>query len=165
VKKRDGFVSNSSSSSFIVAFKEKPQTKEELKKILFGDIEIHSFYDNFLTAEQAAKIIFNDFKEPIGEKEIIKELGCGWPQVEGDPIPEYPISDFNEPKEERFDRYERYRKEVEEWNTQATKKFMEESKGMQYFIFEYSDNDGSPYCALEHGGTFDNVPNIRVSKH
>jgi hypothetical protein len=37
MKIRIGFVSNSSSSSFIVAFRNKPKTVEEIKKLMFGD--------------------------------------------------------------------------------------------------------------------------------
>ena len=41
MKIRNGFVSNSSSSSFVVAFDKKPETVEELKKLLFGEEEVY----------------------------------------------------------------------------------------------------------------------------
>ena len=44
MKIRNGFVSNSSSSSFIVAFPKMPDSKEELKSFLNSDIDI-SYYD------------------------------------------------------------------------------------------------------------------------
>ena len=37
MKIRNGFVSNSSSSSFIVAFPEKPKSAEHVRKMMFGD--------------------------------------------------------------------------------------------------------------------------------
>lgn len=48
MKIRNGFVSNSSSSSFIVSFDKKPSSAEELREILFGDKEyIEHRYDLF----------------------------------------------------------------------------------------------------------------------
>jgi len=45
MKVRNGFVSNSSSSSFIVAWNKKPESVEEVKNILFGDAKTHYMYD------------------------------------------------------------------------------------------------------------------------
>ena len=47
MKIRNGFVSNSSSSSFILSFNEHPSNKETLKKELFGDQKIlNDIYDD-----------------------------------------------------------------------------------------------------------------------
>ena len=45
MKKRLGFVSNSSSSSFIITFDKVPETVEELKELLFEDQEFITKYD------------------------------------------------------------------------------------------------------------------------
>jgi hypothetical protein len=62
MKIRTGFVSNSSSSSFIVAFAKVPESQEELQQMLFGDDEKFSIYgDTFLTADVAA-VVWRDLK-------------------------------------------------------------------------------------------------------
>jgi len=45
------------------------------------------------------------------------------------------------------------------------KKFMDDNAGKSIYIFEYSDNDGEFECTMEHGGIFQNLPNIVVSHH
>ena len=62
MKTRNGFVSNSSSSSFIVGFDTIPKTVEELKKLLFKNDKILSAYDIELDTQKAADIIFDDIK-------------------------------------------------------------------------------------------------------
>jgi hypothetical protein len=45
------------------------------------------------------------------------------------------------------------------------KKFMEDNAGKPIYIFEYSDNDGEFFCAMEHGEIFQSLPHIVVSHH
>lgn len=166
MKLRQGFVSNSSSSSFIIALKDKPQSAEELQKILFGDSEILAYYDCSMTTSLAAETVLEDIKEPVGLKEIIEELDCGWPEVDDeDKRPEYPWSELNDTIEKKKQSYEKYQGECLVYNTKIAESFMKKTEGMKYYIVEYCDNDGAHQSALEHGGTFDNIPHLRVSKH
>lgn len=67
MKIRNGFVSNSSSSSFIVAFPKKPETENELKDILFG---------KGYTIEEEYKNTYHDEKPTIDFicKGLLKDL-------------------------------------------------------------------------------------------
>ena len=63
MKIRNGFVSNSSSSSFIVIWDKKPESVEEVQKILFGDSEHHNSYGVPIKTEVLARTIFHDTNE------------------------------------------------------------------------------------------------------
>ena len=58
MKIRRGFVSNSSSSSFIVAFDRLPTTHEEMKFMLFGDKKL---YEARWSTDQVSEIVWEDF--------------------------------------------------------------------------------------------------------
>lgn len=163
MRKRCGFVSNSSSSSFIIALRDKPQSPEDLKEILFGDKEIHLYDDYSVTTNNAAKIIFEDLKESVEEKEILEELMSGCPEAL-EVRPKYPLGP-HETSEQRKIQYEKYLEEVGIYNKEITESFFKKTKYFKYFIVEYSDNDGPTYCVLEHGDTFERVHHIRVNKH
>jgi len=55
MKVRNGFVSNSSSSSFIVAFEKRPNNSDEVEKLLY-DISVRSHINTSVIAEK----VYND---------------------------------------------------------------------------------------------------------
>ncbi|NPV13091.1 MAG: hypothetical protein HPY57_15095 [Ignavibacteria bacterium] len=71
MKIRNGFVSNSSSSSFIVVWDKKPTSVEEVHQILFNGEKLHTYWDDSYDAKELAQIIFNDTKQ-LSKDEIIK---------------------------------------------------------------------------------------------
>jgi len=64
MKIRSGFVSNSSSSSFIVAFDQEP-TREYLKKVLYGNQETiqYEYGDEFFNVDDLVDHIMNNLCE------------------------------------------------------------------------------------------------------
>jgi len=79
-------VANSSSSSFIIGFKKKPNTSEELKDMMFGQVEAISHWDDKeYKTQDIADAVFSDLevKEPnnwgdvygiVTKDQAIKEL-------------------------------------------------------------------------------------------
>ena len=81
MKKRYGFVSNSSSSSFLIGLLRKPRSVAELKRWLFGDMNYLQWYDFGYKTIDIAKRIFDDLKgkHPIRAKDrLIKEITDGY---------------------------------------------------------------------------------------
>ena len=84
MKIRKGFVSNSSSSSFIVAFPKMPESVEEVKQMLFGDKEVyeHPYPENYpddpteYSTVKVAETVFEDIKdqEPNDQEAIIDRM-------------------------------------------------------------------------------------------
>jgi hypothetical protein len=80
MKLRNGFVSNSSSSSFLVVFDNKPQSAEEIQKILFGDEKtiLYKTYQHIeaFASSELTNTIYNDIKrqDPNDIKAITTEM-------------------------------------------------------------------------------------------
>jgi hypothetical protein len=177
MKIRHGFVSNSSSSAFVVAFPTTPKTVQELTGILFADqTQYPNPYPdiNFdperpcidgWPVEQIAGIVFGDMKKgPLNRDEAIKILSSGYcPDIDSD--------DFRLPDEQGKLSYQSkvdwkaYSRAHNEWATSAYNELMEKHPNALLYGFEYSDNDGDLFCAMEHGGLFAALPHIRISHH
>lgn len=90
MKLRNGFVSNSSSSSFVIAFNKKPTSRGELLDILFpwkkdGRDGVCGWDDEGVDAGTAATLIWQQLEDqkPLTKTEIFKEIRDGW--FEGHP--------------------------------------------------------------------------------
>jgi len=179
MKIRSGFVSNSSSSSFIVYFKEVPKSKEELKKLLFGDrTEYHYPYGTeFFPTDVVADVVWKDMQEGPADTEKVKnEIRSGYPTatewaINNGLMKDMPnISDYETKPgkkfSERFDS-DAYDKALKEYYSQFDFWVREEEIDQgKCFVFEYSDNDGTMRCAMEHGNLFENgVDSYKISKH
>lgn len=77
MKTRHGFVSNSSSSSFVVAFPSKPKTVDEVMEMMFagqeGGVNPWS-HTNGLSHTQIANYVLRDIKETKAKKPSLKKL-------------------------------------------------------------------------------------------
>jgi hypothetical protein len=194
MKCRSGFVSNSSSSSFIVGFPKIPESIEETETIMFGKSGEISLYDDSITTHEIASTVFNEITTGVAAK-VTKKKSTNVLQ-EGY-FPGRPEYDYNDDSKESdkirkgyknetgLDVYdenadpkvtELYRKATQkEWKLEdekmkiAAKAFIEgfwpQVKGKKVFRFEYSDNDGLKSSIMEHGEIFSKLPHVRINKH
>jgi hypothetical protein len=191
MKIRNGFVSNSSSSSFIIALDKKPESVEETMQVFYPKaIGVKcNWYDDIVPKEVASEKIFAQLvnQEPLKEEDILDEILAGY-------FPGYPDNSFYCEDAEKIrsafqrktgkDIYEdrnslefkQYSKVLGEHIDRkhkqidiAARRYFNNSKELfdnkQVFVVSFSDNDGEVNAILEHGTTFKNVPHIIISHH
>jgi hypothetical protein len=168
-KVRNGFVTNSSSSSFIVAFDDVPATAEELKDVLFpnGQERIScSYIDTCRSCMEAAERVFNDLAgQKPNDTKAIEEAFRGF-EGRGDGAPKY--DDYigrgmNYSSPEYRKAMDAYNEACEKYTKAQVRRFMKDNMNRQVFVFRYADDGGE--ADLEHGDLFDQVPHVRVSNH
>lgn len=151
MKVRTGFVSNSSSSSFIVAFPHKPKDVNDVKKMLFGKGQYYSYpyHDYKYPTSLVAQKVWEDIQRnpAIDRSKYIKETYIHFASDK-----KYKWSILTQMN----DRYRTVSPYM------SATKFIEFISRPHIYEFEYSDNDGELYEAMEHGGLFDSLPHITI---
>jgi len=169
MKIRNGFVSNSSSSSFVVGFPTIPRTKEKMKSFLFPDGDEFypsPFEDRRWSNDTVAETVFNDMagKMPLSSDEFVKatadnaEINYNSKKYEmidtRDDGSTYKTTDWDKLEEDRL-----------KLSKKNADKFLKENNDYYYFEFAYADEDGDYGCDLEHGDLFKALPHMRMSHH
>ena len=159
MKTKFGFVTNSSSSSFIVAWDKEVKTFEDVKKHM-----------SFATTDQI-KAVFNDIQnqEPsilipgnfdFDFNEVLKRItnrihdiiDSGYFPGRDNTTPPLPDWDiFNERNRERA--------------LKLTNEFLKEAQGKVIYHFHYADEDGDFWSNMEHGNLFRNLQHLTISHH
>lgn len=186
------FVTNSSSSSFLVAWSKKIKTLNDVLE--------------FIPEQEKASIVYHDAieQEPIhlqegnfdydfdsATKAITEKLANFFQEGYTTNINCYHLMDSirNRIRKELFETknnltsnewrkidvetqkefVSRYGMTVEELQhkkaLELSESFIKGNKGKWLYMFHYGDEDGSLYSDLEHGGTFDGLVSIHVSHH
>jgi len=184
MKTRVGFVSNSSSSSFIIQFPRIPKDLQDLKDMLFTpfqQLKGVSVRDEHATANQLAEIVLKDIEDQkeTASKENIEEffeindygyhVGTATGKLNYCNTPRRKNYESDEKFHEAYDAYQIERKEIqkrledvgltklEDWQTNHPEGFV--------LIAYYSDSDGTPYYVLENGNVFRNIEHIYLETH
>ena len=162
MKYRNGFVSNSSSSSFLVAFPHNPKSVKDVQEMVFGDTKnfVHPYDSVVYAVEQISQIIWDEVKKQIPNNRNIINSAMHNVLVDYRDF-EIPIENPQYPGDYDFD-YEGYTHA----NNQKVHGFMNKNDGCFFYHFEYSDNGGGKIsCAMEHGDLFKNLPHLVSSNH
>lgn len=148
MKIRNGFVSNSSSSSFIVVFPWEPTCADDVHTILFGQDEKllgEDYYDDKfkLPSRWAAELIWRDIQKHK---------------------PDHP--DFTRRMEATKEELDSLLYEDEHYRGTVVKALLEAVfLRKPVYMFEYADNESSAESILHSGAAFENAQMFCISHH
>jgi hypothetical protein len=159
MKYRNSFISNSSSTSFIIGLENKPKSVEETQQLLFGNEKYlpDPFNDAVLyPAKEIAKVVFEDLTqtEPLQNKEFVDLIYYLKLQEEYIRNPEYWKFEDN-----------KVICKICKSRAKDTVDFLQRKwSNRQFYHLEYHD-DTDIGCAIEKGGVFDLLPHVEISNH
>lgn len=165
MKIRNGFVSNSSSSSFLVAFPRPVESAEDLQDFLFKSKESFDYDGHTYSAAEVVDALYSEKMMPLTFEELRTEIEGGW--FPG--MPDYPFCDLHAPENEQKRIQDAYRDKFERFMDARYREFLEQTPGSVYYRFSVGDNHGDVIgalgAALENGDVWDEILHIRCNNH
>lgn len=164
MKTRSRFVSNSSSSSFVLAFNKAPQNVDEMRKILFGEnstgteiVHIYDFWGQFNSQEISERVL-KDLRE-VNESSQDFEFDVYSGYYDG--LPE--LNGFK--KGSSYD-WKAYDEAIWNYGKKTWNSFKKDNNGCIFYIVNYGDRYGDSLSAtIEHGDIFNKIPHLVASHH
>ena len=161
MKIRSGFVSNSSSSSFVVVLEKKPNSPEELKNVLFKDEKIVQYYDYSKTTEEVSQRVFNDIERFEKDPSILLEKIVDGLDKWGWRYEKYRLANGQTDWKKHDEDREQYINDVV---IPGANKFIETYKNNFIFCVTYGDSGSE--VLYECGNIFKNaIENIIINEH
>jgi hypothetical protein len=157
VKIRTGFVSNSSSSSFVVAFPEKPINVEHVKQMMFADEKTLKFHTDRYTIPIGieGKTTHKKLQRQISTKKVAKLVFSDiQKQTEND------IENINQ----AFEKRSIFLKFGDADNNKVNQ-FITDNKNSYIYTFRYSDIGDTIEKRLACCEIFKNLPHKVISNH
>jgi hypothetical protein len=167
------FITNSSSSVFLVAFPKRIKTLQYVKEFIKEEAHAKIIFRDAQEQDRKVKKISPDNKQILAK--LTEELTYGYYDgvykdfniTEKEFAKEKGIT-VEELRENRrwFDAYfDQERLQKESRALVVGKQFSKDEKGKYLYVFHYGDEQGGLYAELEHDHVFYKLRHIRVSHH
>lgn len=168
MKTRNGFISNSSSSSFVIALDKKPASIDDIYTIFGlekGGVYHGPYSKGAFPNDQVAQSLFNEITGPLDKKELSEEFRYDHDVNMDDFRTQGKIRlEGGKAYKEPYD-WDAYEKACKESSMKKNKQFVDRHPGKLFFNATYTDNEGAFGCAMEHGHIWNRVPHCKISHH
>jgi len=179
MKRRTGFVSNSSSSAFIIAFAHKPKSVEDLKEMMFGKQEWHytGIYGDDakkdISTQELAEAVFRDIRRKATKKQMFDSVRNGY--FRSYMIPElFPgmlmsdtkkLSWQNKDERKEIDRILSETRKINDERASAISEAFRKGHDKEWIASLQYHDDTELGSILEHSDVFNRLDHIRTSYH
>jgi len=167
MKIKTDFVSNSSSSSFVVAFDKIIKDFEDLRYLISREDKARQVLKDCL-AQKPKKIKMTQSTVTS----LKEELSHGYMGVDYIKFQEQYCEREGVSSNELYTNRPWYNAFTDEYNKVNEKVYLEKAiefiknnEGKYLYFFSYADEDGEFMSEMEHGFTFSRLPHITISKH